>query len=60
MELKSITFETEKQLRTYIRDCQNGCATPMEFEKWLEEHADKLYVRDLKEPYSASELAELV
>ena len=55
-----VKFTTERALRNYVLDAQNGCETPMEFEEWLREHANKLYVRDVEEPYSASELAELV
>lgn len=54
------TFTTEKALRTYVREAQNQCITPIEFEEWLNKNAGKLYVRDIEEPYTASELAELV
>lgn len=54
------TFTTKKALRTYVREAQNHCMTPIEFEEWLNKNAGKLYVMDDKEPYTASELAELV
>jgi len=56
----NMMFPTRKALRTFVLSAQNKCETPMEFEEWLNNNAGRLYVQGDDEPYSASELAELV
>ena len=56
----NIKFSTERALRDYVRRANDSCSTPMEFEEWLNKHDGKLYVMDVEEPYTASELAELI
>lgn len=56
----NMMFKTKRGLKDYVQFALDNSASPAEFEQWLNDHAGKLYVMDDKEPYSASELAELV
>ena len=56
----NLMFRNRKALKDYVQKALDQIGSPMEFEKWLNEQAGKLYVAGDNEPYTASELAELV
>ena len=56
----NMMFMTKKALRKFVQKALDNSETPMEFEKWLSDNTDRLYVQGDEEPYTASELAELV
>lgn len=59
-------FPTERQLGAYVQNAMDNCATPKDFEEWLNKNSDKHTVIDVLDEfgesltYSASDLAELI